>query len=425
MKRHTIGLVIFSLIATAWGQLRYSEERKELESKGVTNGLYTTACKYLSCLKDVASAEAALTSYTLSTNSVGQLTSQEYAYYQAERMKRGNKLQRAKETLEQLKSTLIEADWHAISILQNYRDEKRKRDEIEKELESRIQMLKMSEWRAELRQRRPHQKVKAIPSTEGGKEKQILEKENDLDSLRDAIIEFQESYGLKSYGLRSDQLRRPLRRGERELGWSESVIAREVSALEKQGFSNDVCVLAFNYLMCTQKVESAQKDLHDYQINEISLAQLTEEELDFYKTELSNRKHDLEELQAALDKVNSKLMPTVCAALPIARDIWNEKERLEEKGRELKRKAYEMRQKIYLLRKNQGTPKLIAEDLNGLTISNLVIRQVCEEYSSIDEFRVFSYSLTITDGRITKIEELPSERLRVEPVTPIVLEKNK
>ncbi len=86
--------------------------------------------------------------------------------------------------------------------------------------------------------------------------------------------------------------------------------------------------------------------------------------------------------------------------------------------------------KILLLREEQNTLEkatLIAEDLNGLNISNLVIRQVCHIPNSggFLGLRIFSYALTITDGRITKIEKLPDEKIGEKPIIPIIMEKNK
>ena len=254
------------------------------------------------------------------------------------------------------------------------------------------------------------------PRRQGGKAAQAKtpEQKTEWDCLREAINEFKRQYDSEPLEGRN---------------W-EGPTTYELSTLKKQGFSNEVCRLAFDYLTCTQKIESAQKNLIDYKLSEANLAKLTAEESEFYHGQVSNKIAHLERIQVALTNVVAKMPPSVFTAVPMARDIRNEGKRLEDECRRLANRASEMEQKFCLLREGllYEHPKLplIAEDLNGLNVSNLVIRQVCRTpHSLFRGLRVFSYALTITGGRITKIEELPEEKLGEIPIIPIIIEKNK
>ena len=240
------------------------------------------------------------------------------------------------------------------------------------------------------------------------------EQKTELDFLRDAINEFKGQYDSESLEGRN---------------W-EGPTTYELSTLKRQGISNEVCRLAFDYLTCTQKVESAQKNLIDYKLSEANLTKLTAEESEFYHGQVSNKIAHLERIQGALTNVVTKMTPFVLAVVPMARDIREEEKRLNKERERLASKAREMEGKFVLLRKGldvEPESQLIAEDLNGLNVSNLVIRQVCRIPNSGGYLglRVFSYALTITDGRITKIEELPEEKLGELPIIPTIIEKNK
>ncbi len=444
MKRKVIGLVVLGLVATAWGQqafidrenakhklaeLREEHELRQYERDPEDPSLL--ALYYLSCSQSVDRVERELENYRLSEASVQELSATEVKYYNEELTNRMQVVAMKKQELSQVKEKMTQDSWkEATRIL-----EERQREIEEAKVRIKIKRLKANELKPKVDLRAQRQNANTSEGANTLRERRRLRREREiekprqvnapkqkteLDLLRDVINEFQEAYKLRKDYCSNRSL---------ENQWDRPT-SHEVSALEKQGFSNEVCILAFDYLTCTQKVEEAQKDLVDYKLNEASFAQLTAEETNFYQNQISNRIARLEDLQMAFEKVNAKMPPSVLAAIPVARTIRKEKKRLIEEGQRLANETREMEQKFCLLREGhyyeQSKPFFLAEDINGLNVSNLVIQQICRTpHSAFRGIRVFSYALTIMDGRITKIEELPEKKLSEKPIIPVIMEKNK
>ena len=435
MKRKVVGLVMLSLVATAWGRGKFIDKQEFADRENAQHAIERENMKrksamirerlelrqyerepedpillaiyYLSCSQSVDRVERELENYRLNEDSVKKLSATEIKYYNEELTNRMQVVAMKRQELNQVKGKMTRASWKETSRILK----ERQRETEEAEARIKIQMLKADELKP-----KAYERNRPLRTGRQGRERtqntstriftRILtpEEEAELDSIREALSEFQ-----KLAQSRGNRYLRPF----------------EIRTLEKQGFSSEISNLAMDYFNCTQEVASVENDLRSYMLDATTLSALTADELAFYQLQVSNRVERVEKLQSALAKINGKMTTNMLAAVSAVCVI---NVRREQKAAE-SQKRQEIEKKIKSLQEMKTTQKrlqILTEDMSGLNVSNLVIRQVCcTPHSTFSGLRVFSYTLTITDGHITKIEELPEEKLGEIPIIPIIIEKNK